>query len=139
MIPVSKNLNPETKRALDKGESMLNADQRTLNMPVNVRGQVIAMMRLTKATDSDPWLPDEIADVELLSNQISNALDGARLYSDVQRRAALEQAVGEISSKIGAKTKIDAIMRSTVQELGRQISGAKIAVELSTETEQEES
>ena len=137
VIPVSKNLNPETKRALDKGESMLNADQRTLNMPVNVRGQIIAMMRLTKSTDSDPWLPDEIADVELLSNQISNALDGARLYSDVQRRAALEQAVGEISSKIGAKTKIDAIMRSTVQELGRQISGAKIAVELSTETEQD--
>jgi hypothetical protein len=34
---------------------------------------------------------------------------------------------------------MDAILRTTVSELGRQISGARIAVELSTETKQEDS
>jgi hypothetical protein len=34
---------------------------------------------------------------------------------------------------------MEAILRAAVSELGQQISGAKIAVELNTEIEQEES
>lgn len=126
----TKDLDASINRALFQGESTLSEDQKTLTAPISVRGQTVAMMRLVKPSDSDSWTPDEIADVELLSSQISNALDSARLYNDVQRRAALEQAVGEISSKIGAKTKIDAIMRSTVQELGRQLDDTEIVLEL---------
>jgi len=130
VAPVTENLDTDTKHALRKGESLLSVDQRTLNMPVSVRGQTIAMMRLAKSSDSEPWSPDEIADVESLSNQISNALDGARLYSDVQRSAALEQTAGDISTKIGAASDMDAILRIAVEELGRNLSETEVILEI---------
>jgi len=133
VTPVSEDLDTNAENVLRKGESVLSPDKRTLSVPISARGKTIGTMRLVKPSTSEPWVPDEIADVELLSNQISNALDSARLYSDIQRSAALEQAVGAISSKISAKTKIDAIMRSTVQELGRQLDDTEIVLELETD------
>ena len=130
VTPVSKNVNTGTKHILSKSESSLSADQRTLNVPVTVRGQIIAMMRLVKPDASEPWSPGEIADVEQLANQISNTLDSARLYQEAQQRAKQEQAIGEITSVIGSSTHIDNILRSTVQALGRQLDDTEIVLEL---------
>ena len=130
VTPVSEELDTGTKHALRRGESVLSTDQRTLNMPIRVRGQTIGMMRLAKPADSESWSPNEIADVELLSNQISNALDSARLYSDVQRNATLQQTTGDISTKIDAARDMDSILRIAVEELGRNISDTEIVLEI---------
>jgi len=130
VTPVSKNVNTGAKHTLSKSESTLSADQRTLNVPVTVRGQIIAMMRLVKPDASEPWSPGEITDVEQLANQISNTLDSARLYQEAQQRAKQEQAIGEITSVIGSSTHIDNILRSTVQALGRQLDDTEIVLEL---------
>jgi len=129
----TKDWDANMSRALLDGESALSEDQKTLNMPISVRGQTVAMMRLVKSSDSEPWTPEEIADVEQLSNQISNTLDSARLYQEAQRRAAQEQAIGEITSAIGTSTRIDNILRSTVQVLGRQLDDTEIVLELETD------
>jgi len=133
LVPTTKGVDTHLEQTLRNGESVLSDDQKTLSMPISVRGQIIAMMRLVKSSDSETWKPDEVEDVEQLSNQISNALDSARLYSVVQRSAARAQAIGEITSNIGSSTDMETILRTAVTELGRQISDAKIAVELSTE------
>ena len=134
---VSDNLDTTTQRALIDGESMLSADNRTLSMPISVRGQLVATMRLVKSSVSEPWTPDEIEDIRALAAQISNTLDSARLYQDAQRRAARERAISKITTNIGASTDVEAILQTTVTELGRQLSGTKVTVELSTEVEQE--
>lgn len=135
---VSDDLDTTTQRALLEGESVLSADNRTLSMPVSVRGQIVATMRLVKPSASERWMPDEIEDIRALAAQISNTLDSARLYEDAQRRAARERAISEITTNIGSRTDVEAILRTTVSELGRQLSGTKVTVELSTEVEQEE-
>ena len=132
IIPITENLDKMTKLSLSSGSYVVSEDQYTISIPVIARGQTIGLLRLTKPSQAEPWTPDEIADVESLSDQISNALDSARLFNEAQHRAALEQAVGEISSTIGANTKIDAIMRSTVQALGRQLDDTEIVLELET-------
>jgi GAF domain-containing protein len=137
VAPASSEVETNMQRALLEGESVLSADQRTLNIPVSIRGQTVATMRLVKPADAEPWSADEIEDIEALSAQLSNTLDSARLYQDAQRRATRERAISEITTNIGANTDVEAILRTTVMELGRQLSGAKVAVELSTETEQE--
>ncbi len=138
IIPAAKKLDDSTKQALNNGDYVVSEDKHTINIPVITRGQTIGMLRLTKPSQAEPWTPDEIADVEALSDQISNALDSARLYNDAQRRAVRERTISEIATSIGASTDIEAIMRTAVAELGRQISGAKVAIELSTDMEQEE-
>ena len=138
IIPATENLDDNTKQDLNSGYYVVSADQHTISIPIITRDQTIGMLRLAKPLSAEPWTPDEIADVESLSDQISNALDSARLYNEAQRRATREHTISEITTNIGASTDIEAIMRTAVAELGRQISGAKVAIELSTEIEQEE-
>jgi GAF domain-containing protein/HAMP domain-containing protein len=138
IIPAAENLDDTTKQSLNNGYYVVSENQHTISIPVITRGQTIGMLRLTKPLPAEPWTPDEIADVESLSDQISNALDSARLYNEAQQRATRERTISEITTNIGASTDIEAIMRTAVAELGRQISGAKVAIELSTEIEQEE-
>lgn len=139
IVQASGELDTGTRQALSKGHYVLSEDQYTISVPVITRGQTIGMLRLTKPSHTEPWTPDEIADIETLSDQISNALDSARLYNDAQRRAIRERTISEVTTNIGTSTDIEGILRTAVAELGRQISGAKVAVELSTLMEQEES
>ena len=88
------------------------------------------MMRLEKPSPSESWNPEEISDVVSLSGEIGNTLDSARLYEAAQRSVALEQSIGEMSFKIGANSNIEGILRATVQELGRQLGGTHVTVEL---------
>jgi GAF domain-containing protein/HAMP domain-containing protein len=139
VIQASGDLDASTKQALSNGRYVVSEDQHTINMPVVTRGQTIGMLRLTKPSHTEPWNSDEIADIESFSDQISNALDSARLYNDARRRAVRERTISEMTASIGTSTDIEGILRTAVAELGRQISGAKVAVELSTVMEQEES
>ena len=129
----TKDFDVNVNRGLLEGKNMLSEDQTTLNVPIRVRGQTIATMRLVKLSGSAPWSPDEIADVEQLSNQVGNTLESARLYQEAQQRAAQEQAIGKITSAIGASTRVDNILRSTVQALGRQLDDTEIVLELETD------
>ena len=132
VILVSDNLDPDTERNLRNGVSVLSADQNTFFMPINVRGQTIAMIRLVKASESEPWSPEEIEDVEQLANQIGNTLDSARLYSNAQRRAAMEQTLGEITSSISAATEVDKVIRETVAQLGETLHDSDVSLRIKT-------
>ena len=133
VVQVSKGLDANTERTLRDGESMLSTDQRTLNVPVNVRGQTIAMMRLAKSSDANPWTPDEIEDVKQLSNQISNTLDSARLYQEAQRRAAKEQIISEGSTRVSAALDVESILQATAEELERALGSSEVLIQLEGE------
>jgi GAF domain-containing protein len=119
---VSDNLDTTTQRALLDGESVLSADNRTLSMPISVRGQLVATMRLVKPSASEPWMPEEIEDIKTLAAQLSNTLDSARLFREAQRRAVREQAIGEISAQISSASEVEAILQTAAEEIGRHLS-----------------
>jgi dUTPase len=62
---------------------------------------------------------------------VAYALDNARLLDELQRRAAREQSIGEISTKISEANDIDSILRSTVEELGRKLINLDVAIQIS--------
>ena len=109
-----------------------------LTLPIKSFGQVLGGIKIRKLTD-EKWTQDQLELVNTLSEQISIALENARMLENLQRRAALEQAIGDMSAKIGASTEIEDVLRTAVQELGRQIGNAKIAIELNPEVAREES
>jgi GAF domain-containing protein len=132
-VQINDALDTNIESALKKGEPVFSNGNRTISLPINVRGQPVAMMRLAKPSHLEPWTSDEITDIELLSVQISDALESARLFSDAQRRAVQEQTIGEVAAKIGATSSIDAILRSTVQEIGHRFGDTEIVLELDVE------
>jgi len=135
LLQTSEEVPPETKVSLEKGEAVISPDARTISVPIAPRGQTIGMLRLVKPSHAEPWATEEIELIETLSSRIGNTLDSARLFEEVQQRAAYERIVGDMSRKISATTNIDAIMRSTVQELGLQLGGAELVLELDVDQE----
>jgi GAF domain-containing protein len=91
------------------------------------------MLRLTKPSHAEPWTPEEITDVESLSDQISSTLESARLFNEAQQRAAREQTIGEITSSITAATEIDDIIRETVMQLGKSLQDTDVTLRIKTQ------
>ena len=127
--------NPAVEKALLSGETIvLNSTAKgtspTLAVPVKLRDQVIGIIHIQAREENRNWTDDEVALVLAVSDRAGLALDNARLLEESERRAAKEHVIGEISSRIGAATDVETILRTAVSELGAQISGAQVTVEI---------
>jgi GAF domain-containing protein len=81
------------------------------------------------------WTDEEIAIALAAANRAALSLENSRLLEDSQKRAAREQAISNISAKIGAGVEIESIIKTAISELGNQISGAQVTVELGSADE----
>jgi GAF domain-containing protein/HAMP domain-containing protein len=133
VVHATENMDANTSQALKTGNYLVSEDQHTIRIPVITRGHTIGMLRLTKSPFTEPWTPEEISDVESLSNQISSTLDSARLYNEAQQRAAREQTIGEITTSITAATEIDDIIRETVTQLGKALQDSDVTLRINTQ------
>jgi GAF domain-containing protein len=117
--------------AFETSDIIIGSDNLTITVPVKVRGLAIGAIRLKKNEISDAWTQEETNLAIALSEQISGALESARLYRDSQQRAARESLVSDISARISAYSNMETIMRETVQELGQTIGNASVTFQLS--------
>jgi GAF domain-containing protein/HAMP domain-containing protein len=121
--PIVVEQNGETK---DEGSKSKN----TLIIPLLVLNQVIGVIGLEQDNPNRIWTDEEIAIAQAAANRAALTLENARLIEESQRRAVKERAIGEISAKISAGTEIETILKTAVRELGNQIGGAQITVEM---------
>jgi len=121
--------------AAKAGEDTNTRSPATLLVPLMLRGQLIGMVGIEKDNPDYTWSTEEIAMAENAATQTVISLENARLLEEAQKRAALERSIGEIASKIGASTKVDAIMQSTVREIGKQLGDAEVILELESDPE----
>lgn len=126
----SDSLDPDLAKAFGSGDLITSSDGLSLSIPITVRGQVIGAIRLRKPEIADTWTEDETSLAIALSDQLSSALESARLYRESQQRAARESLVSDISARLSAASQIDAILRETVQELGQAIGNASVSFQL---------
>jgi GAF domain-containing protein/HAMP domain-containing protein len=126
----SENLEASLAKAVETGDLILGSDGLTISLPVKVRGQVIGAIRLKKSAISESWTQEETNLAIALSDQLSGALESARLYKESQQLAARESLISDISARISASSQTDAILRETVQELGQAIGNASVSFHL---------
>ena len=82
-----------------------------------------------------PQLYDE-HDRDLLSaiaSQVAIAIENARLFEQAQARAERERLVRTITDRVRQGTDREAIMRTTLQELGQMLGASKSIVRLGTQ------
>ena len=106
-----------------------------LAVPIRVRGQVIGAIDAHKPADSGEWTAEQIALLETLSGQVGEALESARLYQDAQRRAAEEQLLGEITSRVRESLDLDTILKTTADELFQALELEEVVVRLAADEE----
>lgn len=126
----SETLEPNLAKSFDTGSVITNSDGLTITVPIKVRGQVIGGIRLKKSDISDAWSQEETNLAITLSDQLSGALESARLYRESQQRAVRETLVSDISARLSAVSRVDAILRETVQELGQTFGNATVSFQM---------
>jgi GAF domain-containing protein len=107
-------------------------------VPVKIRGLVIGAIRLRKNEISDAWTQEETNLAIALSEQISGALESARLYRESQQRAARESLVSDISARISSYSNMETIMRETVQGIGQTIGNASVTFQLIEKSDEQQ-
>jgi len=61
------------------------------------------------------------------------SIENTRLLAESRLTAEKERIIGEISAKISAGTEMETILKTTARELGNQISGVHISVEIESD------
>jgi len=137
-LPVKPKGQQEKIKALAQtGRLSLERASSEITVPIRLRGQTVGFLEVNSKKGNRQWTRDEISLLESAAERAALALENARLVETAQRRASRERAIGEISSRIGAVTDVDAIMQMAVEELGRKISGAmEVTIELGEEYQQ---
>jgi GAF domain-containing protein len=132
--PISSQWNEDLIKTVETGEVKIDNYEHVVSVPVKVRGQPIGAIRLRKQEASGPWTKEETALAIAFSDQLSSALEAARLYRDAQQRAVRESIASDISSRITASPYTENVLRDTVLELGQAIGNVSVTFQLLSES-----
>ncbi|MCC7118009.1 MAG: GAF domain-containing protein [Anaerolineales bacterium] len=100
-----------------------------IHIPIKLRGEKIGLLRVENK-EKRQLTQDELDVISAILERAALSMENARLLEESQRRAAREQIIQEMSTKIGSGTEIESILKTAARELGAQIGGAQITVEL---------
>jgi GAF domain-containing protein len=129
---------PEVEQAVAQREVVVQsgggdgAGRAALVAPITLHGEVIGVLGLHEAKDGRQWTADEIAVVEAVADQMSLAIENARLLEETQQRAERERLVAGITTRVRASVELEGIMRAAVQELGAALGADRAFIRLGT-------
>ncbi len=103
-----------------------------LALPIKVRGQTIGVVDMQKKTPGSEWTAEEVTLVESLTEQLSVALESARLYQDTQQRATREQLSAQITARMRETLDMDTVLKTAVLEIGQALGLAEVEVRMGT-------
>jgi GAF domain-containing protein/HAMP domain-containing protein len=129
-----ENINPLGDRGFELSQLV---SQQILHLPIRIRGQIIGTIHARKPEAAGVWNPGETALLETLVDQLSIALDNARLYRDTQRSAEREHTISNITAKVRASTNVNAILQTAVRELAEALRVSKATILLHNNSEQD--
>ena len=98
--------------------------------PIALRGAVIGALGIHDDDETRQWSDEEVALVDAIAERMALAAENLRLLDETQRRAAHEQLVGRISSRVRSSLDPDTILKTTVQELGRALGTRLVTIEV---------
>ncbi len=132
VTPAAGEWQPEMLEAVRAGQSVISnaTAQPTLAIPLKVRDQVVGVLDLQRATPDRPWTDADQVLVETLTEQLSAALESARLYQDTQRRAARERAIGQVAGRIRETLDMEAMLRTAAEQICQTLGLEDLVVRL---------
>ena len=118
------------KDAFKKGELIISGENSdNLAIPIRLRGQVIGVMNLQNPA-GQAWDQDQIDIATATAERLSLAIENATLLQTTQRRADIEKATSDISTRISSSTRFETILQTTAEELSRALGGSDVLVQI---------
>lgn len=108
-------------------------DTRTeLALPLVSRGQALGALTIQSRRQA-AFSADDISVLQTMADQLAIAIDNANLLREARDRAEREQRVRAIADQIHRCASVEAILESTVGELGRMLGSSRSVIRLGTE------
>jgi GAF domain-containing protein len=137
--PLEETAMPELASALQSAKTVwVTPDQaedgiKSLATPLKLRNQVIGVLGLRDEENKNgQWTEDEIALIEAVSEQMSLAIENARLFEETGRRAGREKTIANITQKVWASSDLEQLMETTVEQLGLNLDASRVVIRLGT-------
>lgn len=124
-----KTWTSEMVEAAQRGTN-IRLDERTLAIPIVLRGHTLGVVRLKKDAAAPPWNDDEINLMDALIDQLEFALENARSHRDAQQRAARESLVTEITTKIRSTNNPQDMLEIAISELREALQAKRAQIML---------
>jgi len=135
---VTDESDADFQQAIHSNESILNDDNKTVDIPVSVRGQAIGTIRLSKPKNANAWTEDELELAQTLAEGLSGAVDGARLFGETRQRAEQERIVSEITSHMQETMDVETVIRTAADEIYGALDLERITIRLANEDKYDE-
>lgn len=104
----------------------------TVEIPLSVRGQKIGSIDIAKGGDGQVWTENERELLESLADQISLALDSARLFDETQRYASFERMIGEVSTHVRESLNLENILMTAAEKVRQTMDLPEVTVRLAS-------
>jgi GAF domain-containing protein/HAMP domain-containing protein len=121
-----------TNSGTDEQETNGHRAPATLITPLKLRDQVIGTLGVLETQPDRQWTKEEIALVEAISEQVTLALENARLFEEAQQRAAREKLIANLTGQVWASGELEQVMETTVAQLGATFDASKVIIRLGT-------
>jgi GAF domain-containing protein len=137
LIPADDFWGPEIEQVVETGELVVfdapdgktdRTENNVLAVPIKLRDQIIGVLDFYSADRS--WTDEEKSLAMAVADQVSLALENARLFEKTQRSASRERLTGAIVSKIRSAGDIERILETAANELGRALGVTHTRVQL---------
>ncbi|MFT3894793.1 MAG: GAF domain-containing protein [Anaerolineales bacterium] len=115
-VALGKNEPPNGKKA-----------ENSLAIPIKLRGQTIGVVN---AKLKEGFNPKTVSTLQAATERLAVALESARLYEEARARADREQAIAQVTTKISSSTEFEAILRTTVEEIGKSINNSEVSIQI---------
>jgi GAF domain-containing protein len=114
---------------LFRSDPLLPDTQTELVLPLKTGDRVIGLLDV-QHTRAYTFTEDDVAVLQILTDQLGVAVQNARSYADAMRRARREEAVLDLTSRIRATHDIDDILETAVTEIRRTLGANQAVIRL---------
>ena len=127
LIPVDKQVLPEVKQAAEKS-SLISSPGKATVAPLSLRGEIIGAL----GVQDDPERPiteEEVALIEVLADEITEALESARLFEQTQQALAKTQVLYNTSfALIEPHKSVSDMLKAAADGIVEALSADRVAV-----------
>ncbi|MFP4344907.1 MAG: GAF domain-containing protein [Anaerolineales bacterium] len=104
-------------------------------VPLMLRGRQLGYIEVEQRPEQQGWTNEDFRTLEELGEQITLALDNARMIQESQQQAAREQLVAEITSRMRETLDVDTILRTAIRNIGSALNLSEVEVRMTSGVE----
>ncbi len=104
-----------------------NGDNKSLEIPIRVRDQIIGVLNIRSASE-ETWSDDDMNVIEAVTERLGLALDNARLFEETSTRASRERLVADITTKIRGSNNAQEMIKTAMEELKQVLGASKVEI-----------